>query len=360
MTYQIISRNLTHRPTRTFLTVAAIAVEICLILLIWGTTEGLVQEANRRKAGTGADILIRPPTSSTNSRGVGLSHELIDEIQALAGVKLAVGAIVQMQSDTNTITGVEMEKFAQMAGGLDYLKGGPFKGRFDVVVDEVYAKHKEVTVGESLRLLNRDFNVVGIVETGKLSRIFVPLKTVQELTGDLGQLSQIYVKLTDSEQTQVMIADLKKRLPATPIFSMEEFISLFTAETKGMAKEFIAVVVGIAISVGFIVVLLAMYTAVLDRIREIGILKSLGASPFYIVRIFLQEAIVLTTLGVLVGIVFGHGAQFLIRSSFPLVMVQFLESHIAWAAAISFIGSILGTIYPAYRAASLDAVDALA
>jgi putative ABC transport system permease protein len=329
--YQIVFRNLTHRPTRTFLTVAAIAVEICLILLIWGTAEGLVQEANRRKAGTGADILIRPPTSSTSSRGAGLSSGLIDEIQALAGVELAVGAIVQMQSDTNTITGVEMEKFTRMAGGLDYLEGESPKGRFDVVVDEVYAKHKKVTVGESLRLLNRDFNVVGIVETGKLSRIFVPLKTMQELTGDLGQLSQIYVKLTDSDQTQAMIA-----------------------------KEFIAVVVGVAISVGFIVVLLAMYTAVLDRIREIGILKSLGASPFYIVRIFLQEAIILTAAGVLVGIVLAYGAQFLIRSSFPLVMMEFLESHIVWAAAISFIGSIMGTIYPAHRAASLDAIDALA
>ena len=345
---------------RTFLTVAAIGMEVCLILLIWGTTEGLVQEANRRRVGTGADILIRPATSSTTSGGADLSSSLVDEIELLPKVKFAVGTIVQMQSDTNTITGVQMVKFTQMAGGLVYLDGGPFEDRFDVVVDKVYAKHKQLAVGDSLQVLNHNFRVVGIVETGKLSRIFVPLKTMQALTGDVGRLSQIYVKLQDPGQTRAMIHKLKQKLPSNPIFSMEEFISLFTAETKGMAKEFIAVIVGIAISVGFMVVLLAMYTAVLDRMREVGILKALGASPLYILRIFLQEAIVLTLAGVLIGIVLAYGAQSLIHAHFPLVMIQFLESHIAWAATISFIGSILGTIYPARRAAGLDTIDALA
>ena len=89
---------------------------------------------------------------------------------------------------------------------------------------------------------------------------------------------------------------------------------------------------------GFIVVLLAMYTAVLDRTREVGILKALGASPFYIVRIFLQEAVVLTLAGLLLGIALAYGAQSIIHNRFPLVAIQFLESHIGWAAVISRCG----------------------
>ncbi len=345
---------------RTFLTIAAIGVEVCLIMLIWGTAEGLVQESNRRRAGVGADILIRPSTSSTISRGADLSSELVDEVEALPEVELAVGTIAQMQSDTITVTGVRIEKFSRMAGGLTYLDGGPFEDPFDALVDQTYAQHMELAVGDTLRLMNRDFRVTGITETGKLSRIFIPLETMQELTGDIGKLSQIFVKLRDPEETQAMIDQLKERLPTNPIYSMEEFITLFATETRGMAEEFIAVIVGIAITVGFIVVLLAMYTAVLDRTREVGILKALGASPFYIVRIFLQEAVVLTVAGVLLGIALAYGAQSVIHNRFPLVVVQFLDSHIGWAAVISIVGSILGTAYPARRAAGLDAIDALA
>ncbi len=361
MTNRIVSRNLAHRPMRTFLTVAAIVVEVCLILLIWGTAEGLVQESNRRRAGVGADILIRPSTSSSaTSRAADLSDGLVDEIEALPEVELVVGTIVQLQSDANTVTGVRIEKFARMAGGLSFLDGGPFEDRFDVLVDETYAQQKKLAVGDTLRVLNRDFRVVGITETGKLSRVFVPLETMQELTGDVGKLSQIYVKLRDPEQTQAVIEELKQKLPSNPIYSMEEFISLFAAETRGMAREVIAVIVGIAITVGFIVVLLAMYTAVLDRTREVGILKALGASPFYIVRIFLQEAVLLTLAGVLFGIALAYGAQSVIHNRFPLVVIQFLDSHIGWATVISLAGSILGTLYPAWRAAGLDAIDALA
>ena len=361
MTNRIVSRNLTHRPMRTFLTIAAIGVEVCLILLIWGAAEGLLQESNRRRAGAGADILIRPSTSSSaTSRAADLSDELVDEIEALPEVDIVVGSIVQLQSDTTTVTGVRIEKLARMAGGLVFLDGGTFENRFDALVDQTYARHKKLAVGDTLRVLNRDFRITGITETGKLSRVFVPLETMQELTGDVGKLSQIYVKLRDPEQTQAVIETLRVRLPSNPIYSMEEFISLFAAETRGMAREFIAVIVGIAISVGFIVVLLAMYTAVLDRTREVGILKALGASPFYIVRIFLQEAVLLTLVGLLFGIALAYGAQSVIHNRFPLVVIQFLESHIGWAAAISVTGSILGTLYPARRAAGLDAIDALA
>ena len=360
MTYRIVLRNFAHRRMRTSMTVVSLGAEVCLILLIWGLTEGLVQESNRRRAGAGADILIRPAASSTTNRAATLSSDLLNEIEALPPVELAVGTIVQMQSDSITVTGVRIEKFARMAGGLDYLDGGPFEGRFDAVVDRLYAQHKKLAVGGALRVLNRDFRVAGITETGKLSRIFVPLETMRALTGDAGRLNQIYVKLRDPEQTRTVIDDLKQRWPSNQIYSMEEVISLFAAEQKGMAKDFITLIVGLVIAAGFLTVILTMYTIVLDRTRELGILKALGASRPYIVRIFLQEATLLALAGVLLGIAFAHGAQWGVHNFFPLVTIQYLKSHIGWVTAIAFIGSILGTLWPALWAAGRDAIEALA
>ena len=128
-----------------------------------------------------------------------------------------------------------------------------------------------------------------------------------------------------------------------------------------MAREFIAVIVGIAISVGFIVVLLAMYTAVLDRTREVGILKALGASPFlYCSDLLAGSHCAYLGVECCSALLLRMSAQSVIHSRFPLVTIQFLESHIGWATVISVVGSILGTAYPARRAAGLDAIDALA
>jgi len=358
----VVSRNLRHRPLRTVLTVLAIGIEVALILLIWGLADGLVGESNRRKRGVGADILIRASTS-TATTGLGradLTGELIETIEALPEVAVVVGTTVQMQSDSNTVTGVDLERFGRMSGGLRYFSGGPFERPYDVLVDSSYAGQKKLAVGDTLRVMNRDFRLTGITETGKLSRIFVPLKTMQEMMALGGKLSQIYVKLHDPGQAQAMVAKLRKILPKHPVYSMEEFITLFTAQTKAMGSEFIAVIVGIAISAGFIVVLLAMYTAVLDRTREVGILKALGGSRNYILQIFLREAIGMTVCGIIVGIGVAYGARAFVHGNFPLVVIQFLPNHIIWATVISLIGSILGTIYPATRAARQDAIEALA
>ena len=358
----IVSRNLRHRPLRTALTILAIGVEVALILLIWGAVDGLVEESNRRKRGVGADILIRAATS-TATTGLGradLTGELIATIEAFPEVAIVVGTTVQMQSDSNTVTGVDLERFGRMSGGLRYFSGGPFEGPYDVLVDETYARQKKLAVGDTVRIMNRDFHLAGITEAGKLSRIFVPLETMQEMMALGGKLSQLYVKLHDPEHVQRVVAKIKTILPTHPVYSMEEFISLFTAQTKAMGTEAIAVIVGIAISVGFIVVLLAMYTAVLDRTREVGILKALGGSPSYIVQIFLRESIAMTVCGIVTGIALAYAARTIVDNNFPLVVIQIPPSHMIWASVISLTASVLGTLYPAARAARQDAIEALA
>jgi len=124
--------------------------------------------------------------------------------------------------------------------------------------------------------------------------------------------------------------------------------------------EFVSVIVGIAIAVGLIVVLISMYTAVLDRTREIGILKSLGASPGYIVNIFLTETAILTVVGLALGIGIAHLAEFALENRFPLLTVSILQSHLIRVTLIALIGSAAGALYPSLKAARQDPIEALA
>ena len=361
MIQRVIWANLFHRRMRTVLAVSAIGLEVTMILLILGLADGLVGESNRRQAGIGADILIRPSTSSSalTTGSAGLPETIVDEIEAMPGVRLAVGTAFSMQAFFTTVTGVDLDKFGRMSGGLRFVEGRGFEAPFDLVVDEVYAKQQKLSVGDTVQVLNRDFQLVGIVESGKLSRLFIPLATKQEVMGWAGKLSQVYVKLDDPAQVTTFVQKLKARLPDNPIYTMEEFISLFTTQTRGMADDFINAIVGIAVGVGFIVILISMYTAVLDRTREIGVLKSLGASPGYILRIFLQETLMLTAVGIALGIGLAYLTEGIVEERFPVVTFSILHSHLYWTALISIAGAIFGALYPSLRAARQDPITAL-
>jgi putative ABC transport system permease protein len=112
--------------------------------------------------------------------------------------------------------------------------------------------------------------------------------------------------------------------------------------------------------IGFLVIFLSMYTTILERTREIGVLKSLGASKTYIARAILSES----TLVCLVGIVAGIGLSFLLRQFmiriFPTLTILITTDWVLRAALIAIIGGILGAAYPAWLATRRDPVEALA
>ena len=122
----------------------------------------------------------------------------------------------------------------------------------------------------------------------------------------------------------------------------------------------LAIAKGEFVAIGFIFVFLSMYTAVLERTREIGMLKALGASPGFIINILLRESLLLAVLGAITGIVFSYGTRYLFLVLIPASMQQKIEP-LWWPKAllIAMLGALLGTLYPGLKAAKQDAIEAL-
>jgi putative ABC transport system permease protein len=169
------------------------------------------------------------------------------------------------------------------------------------------------------------------------------------------------VKLDDPARTNEMVSELRGVLKDYRINSMEEFTSLYSVSNVPMLKEFTWVVIGVGVLVGFLVVCLSMYTAVLERTREIGVLKALGASPGYILNILLRETVVLAIAGSILGILLSYVTRFVIHNLVPSSLIQAIIPE--WwpiAAAIAVVGALLGALGPGLKAARQDAIEALA
>src|SRR5438128_2488380 len=124
--------------------------------------------------------------------------------------------------------------------------------------------------------------------------------------------------------------------------------------------EAIGVVIGVSVVIGFIVIFQAMYTAVMERTREIGILKSMGASKFYVVNVILRETILLAIGGIALGMLCSTAGRLAIRHKLPLLTVVITSDWLIRATIIAIVGAIAGALYPAFKAAQKDPIDALA
>ncbi|HEV3036710.1 MAG TPA: FtsX-like permease family protein [Candidatus Angelobacter sp.] len=361
---KMIVANLAYRPVRSIISIIAVAVEVTLILLIVGLALGLLNDSKQRTQGIGADVMVRPPGTSilTAFSGAPMPMAIADLLRKQPHV-VVVSPVVASITSSNTleaINGIDLDSFEKLGGPLQYIHGGPFQGPDSVIVDDYYANSNKVRVGSTVDTLNHKFTVTGIVLHGRGARRYIPITIMQDLIGAPNKASIFYVKVDDPKNAGAVAEQLKTVLEGYNIVSTEEFLSLMSADRIPGLSIFINIVIGISVVVGFIVIFQSMYTAVMERTREIGILKSLGASKLYVMRIILRETLVLAIAGIIFGIVVSIVARAGIRGKWPTLPVQITGPWIFYAAVIAVVGALFGAIYPAFKAAQKDPIDALA
>jgi putative ABC transport system permease protein len=356
---KLVLENLKHRPVRTFLSIVAIGVQVTMVLTLVGVSRGMLGEVARRSRGIGADILVKAPGSSLIGFSANFSEKFLDFFRKQPHVKAVAGTLIQPIGGIDSITGVNLADFNALSGGLEYLEGGPLRSPDDMIVDDVYARGHNLHAGQTYELANHRWHIAGVVMSGKLSRVFVDLKVLQDMYSNTGNITTAYIKLDNPANTQLVIDQLKQKVPDFKIYSLQDFVSLLSVNNVPMLKQFIWVIIVLGLLIGFLVVFLSMYTAVLERTREVGILKALGASPAYILGILLRETAILAVAGTVLGIALTYGTKWLITTFVPGMIQAIVPDWWPIAGAISIFGAMLGATYPGLKAAKQDAIEAL-
>src|SRR6266576_1142243 len=360
MMNRMIVGNLVHRPIRSLISIVAVALEVTLILLIVGLSLGILNDTRQRQAGIGADVIVMPPGSSyiVGLTGAPMSIKVGGILAKLPHVEAVAPVVTQISTagSLEVIAGIDLPSYESLSNGFHYLKGGPFQGPDDVMVDDLFAQAKHVKVGDTIEILSHNFRVVGIVSQGKGARKFLPIGTLQDLVGAKDKASLFYLKLDSPANADAVVNEIKN-VPGMEKYvatSMVNYLSLMTPSNYPGLRSFINVVIGISVVIGFIVIFQAMYTAVMERTREIGILKSLGASKLYIVNVVLRETSLFTIAGILVGLILTFVIKAVLSERFPTLPFPVEVSWMLYTAALAFIGSLLGALYPAWKAAQKD------
>jgi putative ABC transport system permease protein len=366
MMNRMIVGNLVHRPVRSLISIVAVALEVTLILLIVGLCLGMLRDNRSRNAGIGADVIVLPPGSSFISGLTGAPMSVkIGEVLAKLPHVTSVAPVATTISSAGTleiIAGIDLPSYESLSGGFHFLEGGPFQAPYDVLVDDLFAQSKHIKVGDTIDILNNKFRISGIVERGKGARKFVQLSTLQDLIGAKDKATIFYLKLDDPANADAVVDEIKHvpGMERHTVNTMASYLAAMSTSNIPMLSTFINVVVGISMVIGFIVIFQAMYTAVMERTREIGILKSMGASKFYIVNVVLRETFLLALAGIVLGIGISMASRVALAHKFPLMQVVVDGGWIIRATVISIVGALLGALYPAFKAAQKDPIDALA
>ncbi len=395
-----ILKGLIRRKLRSWLTVIGIFIGIAAVVSLIGLGEGLRESINAQFGFVGADVMVVTASGGLGPPGTGvvdpLTEKEIKAIKTIPGVEGVTGRIIESGKIVyNNKAGFGFA--ASMPSGegrelvQDVLNMKAIKGRFlkdgdSGVVFLGYAFYEDdeafgkiIDVSSKIKILDKEFKVIGIQEKkGNFQfdgAVFMNEDDLRDLVDRQGDdYDLVPVKFNTNLDVSKIQADIEKKLRKVRDVDIGE--EDFSVQTPASVIEnvnntllgvqiFIYIIASISLLVGGIGIMNTMYTSVVERTKEIGIMKSIGAKNGTIFTLFFVESGLLGSVGGIVGAIMGYiGATLLAYIGSIALGSDLISAHISWqlfigAIFFSFVvGSFFGTM-PAYKASKLHPVDAL-
>jgi len=360
----LVTSNIRQRPIRTLVSVAGVALGVALVMLFTGLSRGMSNDLQRRATNVRAELIfMRPGAVQLTATTANLDTRYVDRLKQIEGIEEALPVIRHFNQGNKgigieQIDGVNWDAYARM-NGINMVAGNGPQNVDEVVIDEIKAQQGNYHVGDRMKPLGtREYRIAGIYAPESGARVKMSLEGMQQALEAEGKCTFIFLKLRNPDQLQEVAKRIDHELPGNTIQPTRDVFTSFEKSIP-LLGVFLRVLVVLAAVVSSLVVMLAMYTTITERTREIGILKAMGASRGYIVGIIEKEAILISVIGLVAGFVVSLVVGFLIHKAYGLVF-EYSWQWAAVAAVIGVVGGILGALYPAWRASNLDPVNALA
>lgn len=389
--------SLIANKMRSILTMLGIIIGVAAVIALVSIGNGVKQDIQNSISSLGSNLLmvmpgaprtpgVRPSAGSMKSLKVS-DYEAISKLDGVkAASPMTNGSYVVIYQNKNWTTSVSGVSYNYLDVNNWSMKSGRFLSEKNVqnrervaVVGKTVVKNlfgDEDPVGAEIRVKNIPFRVIGVLNSkgsGAMGNdqddmVIIPYTTAMERVEGVDYLRMIYVTGKDENGIDRLQSDIENLLRVRhgikdtnlDDFNIQNMNSIMETmeETTGTLTLFLGAVAAISLVVGGIGIMNIMLVSVTERTREIGIRKALGATYSVIVTQFLIEAVVISLMGGIIGIILGIGSSKLIGMASGMSTVISIPT-IGMSFAFSMaIGLIFG-IYPARKAAKLNPIDAL-
>jgi putative ABC transport system permease protein len=397
---KIVFNYIRKRRTRSFLTIIGILIGIASVVTLISLGQGLENAIDYQFAKLGSNkISISPAGSLAGPMSSGkttakLTENDVNTIKKVNGVEFAMGMYasskqVYFGKERFSIpiialdSGAETIKYADKSGLYEIDSGRNFRPgeRYKVIIgskiaDGVY--HKNVKIGDTLIIDRLEFQVIGIQKPGGSAMmdvmIRIPKDTLREMDGKTDEVSLINAVADEGADVSAVSEKIKQALRRaknekkgqesftvqTTLNLVESFISII-----GVIEALLVGIAGISLVVGAVGIMNTMYTSVLERTKDIGVMKSIGAKEHDIFAIFLLEAGLLGIVGGVVGVALGAAGSYIVS----YIAFFFLKTNILRISIgplmifgpliFSFLIGAASGLFPAIQASKMTPVDSL-
>mgnify|MGYP001822420626 CR=1 FL=1 len=359
----VVARGLWQRRTRTLLTLASIGGSIAVVVALGGIAGGMLDSFTAMMRESKTDLFVA-------EAGIDADYSAIDErigarIGAHPGVHAVSGMFWTGVSTDNMpmllVSGLHPRELAIQRYRI--LEGKPMSGRRQVLLGHLAAEQMGLGVGDSLRLLDSQFRVSGIYETGVAledAGLVMGLREAQSLTGKLRQVQFYLISLDDPKGAEEVQEELATAFPDLD-FALTSELGETVSDFRVM-QDMVAQLSFLAVFIGGLGMLNTMLMSVIERTREIGVLRSLGWRRRQVLGMILKESLLLGVVGGLCGIPIGLGLGALMGASGVwggALALTYTPPLFVQALAVATVAGVVGGLYPAWRATRMRPVEAL-
>ncbi len=356
-------RDVLRQPVRTLLTVVGIGIAMLAIVLLGAMGEGMLDAMSGMAGGMGAQLIgIEAGASVDLSK---IDEGTVRRMATLPGVRAAEGFL------TGYVALGDLPFFIVFGyppRGLAIrefriVEGEPLTTNRQILLGRVAAENLDRGVGQTVRIFERAFKVVGIYETGlpfQDGGSVVTLRDAQALFGQPGKVSFMGVWLEEAERADRVARQIEARYPEVSLSKASAFAEDLT--DMQMMRSSTWAIAAMALIVGGLGMTNTMVMSVIERTREIGVLRALGWQQAHVVWMIVRESIALSLLGSAAGIAIGTGLG-LALNALPFlqgfIRLTYTPGLLAQALGTALVLGVIGGAYPAWRAARLQPVEAL-
>ncbi|MBE0428663.1 MAG: ABC transporter permease [Thermoleophilia bacterium] len=364
MKVSVARRNLFSDRTRLAISVGGVAVAILLILILLGVYKGLIDVSTSYVDNVDADLWVAQAGSRSMTHSLSLiSPSLEDELMTVDGVSeihplVIRPTTVEINGKENDLRVAGYHPETGLGGPWNIVEGRGDPGPGEIVADRVLVDTSGLRLGDDIEIEGRPLRLVGVSRDTYVLIYSYAFADIGEIRDSLGpdRVNYFIIKAADSGRLHQIVAEITAGYPGLEIFTKAEFAEINARDIREGFLPILGVLVVIAVFVGMAIVGLVVYSATVERTREYGILKAVGASGRTLYGIVFQQSVLSGLMGYGTGALLAFAVAALLETLVPQLTISFSWTHFAGALAAALTMSLFASYIPIRKINGIDPV----